>query len=93
MDTLTALILAGLQIVWINVLLSGDNAVVIALACRGLTRGRRRWAIGLGSLAAVMLRIVLTVFIVALLRLPYLKRSCRSTTWSRSPPPRAARCR
>ena len=73
MSTLSALILQGLQIVWINVLLSGDNAVVIALACRGLDRSRRRWAVGLGSLAAVALRIVLTIFIVAVLRLPYVK--------------------
>ena len=73
MSNLSALVLQGLQIVWINVLLSGDNAVVIALACRGLDRGRRRWAIGLGSLAAVALRIAFTVFIVALLRLPYVK--------------------
>ncbi len=73
MSNLSALVLQGLQIVWINVLLSGDNAVVIALACRGLERGRRRWAIGLGSLAAVALRILFTIFIVALLRLPYVK--------------------
>ena len=73
MSNLSDLVLQGLQIVWINVLLSGDNAVVIALACRGLDRGRRRWAIGLGSLAAVALRIAFTVFIVALLRLPYVK--------------------
>ena len=73
MSNPSALILQGLQIVWINVLLSGDNAVVIALACRGLERRRRRWAIALGSLAAVALRIVFTIFIVALLRLPYVK--------------------
>ncbi len=73
MSNPSALILQGLQIVWINVLLSGDNAVVIALACRGLPPGRRRWAIGIGSLAAVALRILFTIFIVALLGLPYVK--------------------
>ncbi len=73
MSVAWTLILPGLQIVWINVLLSGDNAVVIALACRGLPLGRRRWAIGIGSLAAVALRIAFTIFIVALLALPYIK--------------------
>lgn len=73
MNDLTTLAIQGLQIVWINVLLSGDNAVVIALACRGLeTRQRRRAVLG-GALAAVALRIVFTFFVVALLRLPYVK--------------------
>ena len=65
--------LPGLQIVWINVLLSGDNAVVIALACRGLDPLRRTWAILGGSAVAVTLRIVLTFFVVALLGLPFIK--------------------
>ena len=73
MTDLTTLGVQGLQIVWINVLLSGDNAVVIALACRGLEPGQRKWAVLGGSAAAVALRIVFTVFIVSLLRLPYLK--------------------
>ncbi len=73
MNDLTTLALQGLQIVWINILLSGDNAVVIALACRGLQARQRTWAVLGGSLAAVTLRIVFTVFIVALLRLPYIK--------------------
>ncbi len=73
MSTLSALAVQGLQIVWINVLLSGDNAVVIALASRSLEATRRRWAVAIGSLAAVALRIAFTVFIVALLRLPYVK--------------------
>lgn len=67
------LALRGLQIVWINVLLSGDNAVVIALACRGLDGRRRAWAIFGGAGLAVALRIVLTVFVVAMLGLPYVK--------------------
>ena len=73
MNDLTTLAIQGLQIVWINILLSGDNAVVIALACRGLEARDRRWAVLGGSLAAVCLRIVFSIFIVALLRLPYLK--------------------
>ena len=73
MSPLTALALQGLQIVWINVLLSGDNAVVIALACQGLDARRRRWAVLGGSGVAVVMRVALTFFVVALLRLPYLK--------------------
>jgi YjbE family integral membrane protein len=69
----TQLALQALQIVWINVLLSGDNAVVIALACRSLDRRRRTWAIAGGSAVAVLLRIVLTFFVVALLGLPAVK--------------------
>ncbi len=70
---IAAWLLPGLQIVWINVLLSGDNAVVIALACRGLEPRRRMWAILGGSAVAVVLRLVLTFFVVALLGFPYLK--------------------
>lgn len=73
MNDLSTLLLQGLQIVWINILLSGDNAVVIALACRGLEARQRKWAILAGSLAAVTLRIIFTIFIVALLKLPYVK--------------------
>ena len=73
MTDLTTLAIQGLQIVWINVLLSGDNAVVIALACRGLDQRQRKWAVLGGSGAAVVLRIVFSLFIVALLQLPYLK--------------------
>ena len=73
MSDLSTLALQGLQIVWINILLSGDNAVVIALACRGLRGSQRKWAILIGSLAAVVLRIAFTFFIVELLKLPYVK--------------------
>jgi YjbE family integral membrane protein len=62
---------ALLQIIWINILLSGDNAVVIALACRSLPE--RRWGIILGTLPAVVLRIVFAIFIAYLLHVPYLK--------------------
>jgi YjbE family integral membrane protein len=62
-----------LQIIWINVLLSGDNAVVIALACRGLPPRQRMWGMILGAAVAVLLRIVFTGIVVELMMLPYLK--------------------
>jgi YjbE family integral membrane protein len=65
--------LAALQIIVINILLSGDNAVVIALACRNLSRRQRRQGIFWGVLGAIVLRIVLTFFAVRLLANPYLK--------------------
>ena len=61
------------KIIWINVLLSGDNALVIALACRGLDPRQRRWGMILGAGAAVILRIVFTGIVVTLMELPYLK--------------------
>lgn len=65
--------LASLEIIVINVLLSGDNAVVIALACRNLPPAQRRWGIVWGAAGAILLRIVLTFFAVTLLTLPWLK--------------------
>jgi YjbE family integral membrane protein len=65
------LALQVLQIVWIDLLLSGDNAVVIAMACRSLPQEQRRWGIILGAGAAVLLRIVFAAVIVRLLALPY----------------------
>lgn len=62
-----------IEIIIINVLLSGDNAVVIALACRSLPPEQRKWGIMLGSGAAVLLRILFTLVVVQLLALPYLK--------------------
>ena len=64
---------AVLKIIGINIVLSGDNAVVIALACRGLPAGKRGLGIFLGAGAAVLLRILFTIFIVYLLDLPGLK--------------------
>jgi len=60
-------------IVWVNIILSGDNAVVIALAARSLPEKQQKQAVFWGAAAAVLLRIVLTVVAVELLRLPYLK--------------------
>jgi YjbE family integral membrane protein len=61
------------KIIGVNVVLSGDNAVVIALAARSLPPKQQKQAILWGAGAAVVLRIVLTVFAVALLSLPWLK--------------------
>jgi YjbE family integral membrane protein len=61
------------KIVWINIILSGDNAVVIALAARSLPLAQQRRAILFGSGAAVVLRIVLTVVAVKLLALSFLQ--------------------
>src|SRR3954470_13104039 len=60
-------------IIWINVILSGDNAVVIALAWRGLPESKRRAGMLLGAGVAVVLRIVFTVVIASLLSTPFLK--------------------
>jgi len=65
--------IALVQIIGVNIVLSGDNAVVIALAARGLPPQQQKKAIAWGSGAAVLMRIVLTVVAVELLRLPYLK--------------------
>ena len=62
-----------LKIIWINVILSGDNAVVIALAARSLPPQQQNSAILLGSGAAVVLRIALTIVAAKLLALPYLQ--------------------
>ena len=61
------------KIIMIDLLLSGDNAVVIALACRKLPLQQRKKGILFGVLGAIVLRIVLTFFAVSLLSLPYLK--------------------
>ncbi|HEY8876893.1 MAG TPA: TerC family protein [Roseateles sp.] len=74
MDLLNAaFFIALLKIIWVNILLSGDNAVVIALASRNLEAGQQKKAIVFGSGAAIVLRVVLTLFAVQLLQLPWLK--------------------
>jgi YjbE family integral membrane protein len=62
-----------LKIIGVNVILSGDNAVVIALAARSLPQKQQKQAVFWGAGAAIVLRIVLTLFAVALLTLPWLK--------------------
>ena len=69
----TAFWLPLLEIIWINILLSGDNALVIALACRSLPDRQRTLGVILGSGAAVALRVVFTVLVVELLGLPFVK--------------------
>jgi YjbE family integral membrane protein len=62
-----------LKIIWINILLSGDNAVVIAMACRGLPPKQRMIGIMLGAGAAVLLRVIFTVLLQYVLDMPWLR--------------------
>ena len=64
---------ALVKIMWINVLLSGDNALVIAMACQGLPPKQRLWGMILGAGVAVLLRIIFTGVVASLMLLPYLK--------------------
>jgi YjbE family integral membrane protein len=82
MDTITAgwadmghaeFWVALVKIMWINILLSGDNALVIAMACRGLPPKQRVWGMILGAGVAVGLRVVFTGIVATLMTLPYLK--------------------
>jgi YjbE family integral membrane protein len=61
------------QIILIDILLGGDNAVVIALACRGLPPKQRKMGIIYGTAGAIVLRVILIAFALALLAVPYLK--------------------
>src|ERR671934_539995 len=61
------------KIIGVNIILSGDNAVVIALAARSLPAKQQKQAVFWGAGAAVILRIILTIFAAALLSLPWLK--------------------
>jgi YjbE family integral membrane protein len=61
------------KIIWINVLLSGDNALVIAMACRGLHGRNRLWGMVIGAGIAVVLLITFTGVVATLMSLPYLK--------------------
>jgi YjbE family integral membrane protein len=61
------------EIIWINILLSGDNAILIALACRQLPVKQRRWGVFLGALGGVVLRIAFTLVVVQLMAVPLLK--------------------
>ena len=61
------------KIIWINVLLSGDNALVIALACRNLQPKQRVWGMILGAGVAVLLRVIFTGIVASLMAMPYLK--------------------
>jgi YjbE family integral membrane protein len=61
------------KIIWINTLLSGDNALVIAMACRGLHGRHRLWGMIIGSGVAVVLLIAFTGVVATLMSLPFLK--------------------
>lgn len=69
----TAFWVALLQIIGVNIVLSGDNAVVIALAARSLPVQQQKTAVLWGSGAAVIMRIILTIVAVEMLKWPYLK--------------------
>jgi YjbE family integral membrane protein len=73
MESLGPELLKLVQIIWINIILSGDNAVVIAMACRGLPPEKQRPGMVLGALVAVGLRIVFTLIVATLLSTPFLK--------------------
>ena len=73
MESFTPYLVPILQIIWIDLLLSGDNAVVIALACRQLPEHQRKMGMILGAGTAIGLRIVFAVFITYLLQVPFLK--------------------
>jgi len=73
LDSLTPYLVPVMQIIWIDLLLSGDNAIVIALACRALPPKQRKWGMILGAGTAIALRIVFAIFITFLLGVPFLK--------------------
>lgn len=64
---------AVFQIILIDILLGGDNAVVIALACRNLPQKQRLQGIMWGTLGAIVLRVILIAFALSLLAIPFLK--------------------
>ena len=69
----THFLTALLQVMLVNIVLSGDNAVVIALAARNLPPRHRKLAIVWGSLGAIVLRVALTIVAVQLLKIPFLQ--------------------
>ncbi len=74
LDKLDWKFFAGIiNIVIIDIILAGDNAVVIAMAVRSLPRKQRQWGIIMGSGAAVLLRVVLTFFVAQLLNIEFIK--------------------
>jgi YjbE family integral membrane protein len=73
MESLGPDLLKLVQIIWINIILSGDNAVVIALACRGLPADKQKSGMIIGALVAIGLRIVFTLVVASLLTTPFLK--------------------
>ena len=74
---------AVLQIIAIDIVLGGDNAVVIALACRRLSEEQRKLGIFWGVAGAIVLRIILIFFALNLLTIPYLKVALASVGFDR----------
>lgn len=72
-DDPALLAMSILQIIWIDIVLSGDNAVVIALACRNLPPRQKTWGIVLGAGTAIILRILFASIVITLLEIPYLR--------------------
>ncbi len=73
MESFGPQIVKMIEIIWVNIILSGDNAVVIAMACRGLPAHQRRMGMVMGAGVAIVLRIVFTVIVATLLTTPFLK--------------------
>lgn len=73
MDFIAPYIVPLMQIIWIDLLLSGDNAIVIALACRSLPPKQRKLGMLLGAGTAIGLRIIFAIFVTYLLQVPFLK--------------------
>jgi YjbE family integral membrane protein len=73
MQPLTFLFLDILSIILIDVVLAGDNAVVIAMAVRSLPERERKFGIAAGAAGAVIIRVILTFFAAKLLEVPYIK--------------------
>src|SRR5256885_6731907 len=65
--------IAALQIIGVNIILSGDNAVVIAMACLSLPPRQRLWGMVLGAGAAVVLRVLFTLGVAEAMTYPFLK--------------------
>src|SRR5436305_4990755 len=65
--------LAALKIIFVNIILSGDNPVVIAMACRTLPPKQRLWGMILGAGVAVLLRVIFTLVIAQAMTYPFLK--------------------
>ena len=74
--------LALLKIVGVNIVLSGDNAVVIAMAVKNLPARQRVWGIALGSGGAVVVRILCTFLVAQLLVMPYVKLLGGAVIWA-----------
>ena len=62
-----------LQIVWIDLILSGDNAIVIALACRGLPENQKKIGMVFGVATAILLRIIFASIVTLILDVPYIR--------------------